>query len=382
MKVVFISQRLGDNVCSKIHLKAFETIVSKEDLLIIDLNRLEKKRTEGNRVFFGGFDKREKLEWLFQQTTWFLTNERIDRICQYIKNFNAEIVFVDDACLGKVVKKIKDRFPKIKVITFYHDIIADLYRQNDRKQDWKFKVLMYHAALKGENYSQNYSDKNMVLNERDDKLYQKYYGKKADGFLTMAVAEPELNSLNAVELDFELIRKQNKRVILFVGALYKPNLDGLQWFVDNVFQNLSDEYFLLVIGRKLETLKDNYKNIQNMMIVGGVDKLAPYYNNADIVIAPIFSGGGMKQKTAEAFAYGRTFIGTTESLQGYESELNLEDNHHRIVFSCDTPEGQLEAFEYIERNKTYGFHQQLNKAYNEKYSVKAIERSIRKLLEL
>ena len=90
----------------------------------------------------------------------------------------------------------------------------------------------------------------------------------------------------------------------------------------------------------------------------------------------------MKHKTAEEFAYGRTFIGTTESLQGYESELNLEDNHHRIVFSCDTPEEQLEAFDYIERNKTYGFHQQLNKAYNEKYSVKAIERSICKLLEV
>lgn len=221
MKVVFISQRLGDNICSKIHLKAFETIVSKEDLLIIDLNHLEKKRTEDNRVFFGGFEKREKIEWLFQQTTWFLTNERINQICQYIKNFNAEIVFVDDACLGKLVKTIKGRFPKIKVITFYHDIIADLYRQNDRKQDWKFKVLMYYAALKGENYSQKYSDKNMVLNERDNKLYQKYYGKKADGFLTMAVAEPELDSMNAVELDFELIWKQNKKVILFVGALYK-----------------------------------------------------------------------------------------------------------------------------------------------------------------
>ena len=100
-----------------------------------------------------------------------------------------------------------------------------------------------------------------------------------------------------------------------------------------------------------------------MKIIGGVEQLAPYYNNADIVIAPLFSGGGMKQKTAEALAYGKTFVGTMESMQGYEEELEIKENQHSIVFSCDKPEEQIKVFEYIEKNVLYGFHKDLIAAY-------------------
>ena len=67
-----------------------------------------------------------------------------------------------------------------------------------------------------------------------------------------------------------------------MGALYKPNLDGLRWFVDNVFLKLDNKYTLLVVGRGLENIISDYQDIKNMKIIGGVEQLAPYYNNADI----------------------------------------------------------------------------------------------------
>ena len=181
----------------------------------------------------------------------------------------------------------------------------------------------------------------------------------------------------AVEYDFCKAKEENRRIILFVGAFYKPNLDGLRWFVDNVFTELDEKYLLLVIGRGLEKIRSDYRDVKNIMIIGGVEQLAPFYNNADIIVAPIFSGGGMKQKTAEAFAYGKTFIGTTESMQGYEEELDLLDKEFKIVFSCDTREEQLDAFKYIEKNKVYDFHEVLNLAYKRKYSSKALEKILK-----
>ena len=195
----------------------------------------------------------------------------------------------------------------------------------------------------------------------------------------MAVAEPDLDNRTAVELDFSTLRYDNKKIILFVGALYKPNLDGLRWFVDNVFLKLDNKYTLLVVGRGLENIISDYQDIKNMKIIGGVEQLAPYYNNADIVIAPLFSGGGMKQKTAEALAYGKTFVGTMESMQGYEEELEIKENQHSIVFSCDKPEEQIKVFEYIEKNVLYGFHKDLNAAYKKKYSSQALERVLKKI---
>ena len=39
-----------------------------------------------------------------------------------------------------------------------------------------------------------------------------------------------------------------------------------------------------------------------------VDDLAPYYKKAAAVIMPIFMGGGMKVKTAEALMNGKNYI--------------------------------------------------------------------------
>ena len=377
MKTVFISQRLGNNICAKTHLKAFESLLSKEELLIIDLNPNENRRREKNHIYFGGFNKLDKIKWIVQQTTWYLTNDRISKICRYIDEFCPEIVFIDDSCFGKLEKAIKLKFPQVKVITFYHDIIADLYQQKVKTNGMKYKLLMHYAALKGERLNQKYSDMHFVLNKRDALLFKKHYKKSPDGLLPMAVAEPNLENKVAVEYDFCKAKEENRRIILFVGAFYKPNLDGLRWFVDNVFTELDEKYLLLVIGRGLEKIRSDYRDVKNIMIIGGVEQLAPFYNNADIIVAPIFSGGGMKQKTAEAFAYGKTFIGTTESMQGYEEELDLLDKEFKIVFSCDTREEQLDAFRYIEKNKVYDFHEVLNLAYKRKYSSKALEKILK-----
>ena len=379
MKTVFISERLRNNICSKMHLQAFESLLPKNELLIIDLNPCESPRRDDNHIYFGEFRKRDKMKWIIQQTTWYLTNDRISKICHYIEEFNPSVVFVDDSCFGKLEKAIKLRFPSVKIVTFYHDIIADLYRQKLKNGNIKYKVLMHYAAIKGEKLNQRYSDLHFVLNDRDASLFQKYYNRKPDGLLPMAVAEPDLDNRTAVELDFSTLRYDNKKIILFVGALYKPNLDGLRWFVDNVFLKLDNKYTLLVVGRGLENIISDYQDIKNMKIIGGVEQLAPYYNNADIVIAPLFSGGGMKQKTAEALAYGITFVGTMESMQGYEEELEIKENQHSIVFSCDKPEEQIKVFEYIEKNVLYGFHKDLNAAYKKKYSSQALERVLKKI---
>lgn len=379
MKTVFISERLENNICAKTHLKAFESLLSKEKLLIIDLNPGENARRDDNHIYLGKFSKLDKIKWLTQQTTWYLTNDRILKICHYINEFGPKVVFIDDSCFGKLEKAIKRRIPNVKIVTFYHDIIADLYQQNSKNNDIKYRVLMHYAAIKGERLNQEYSDMHFVLNNRDASLFTKYYNKHPDGLLPMAVAEPDLSNKVAVEFDFKTLKNCNNKLILFVGALYKPNLDGLRWFVDNVFCRLNSKYILLVIGRGLETIVDDYQDVKNMKIIGAVDQLAPYYNNADIVIAPLFSGGGMKQKTAEAFAYGKTFIGTTESMQGYEEELTIKENQCNIVFSCDSPEEQIRTFDYIEKNNLYGFHQSLNTAYEKKYSSKALEKILKEI---
>ena len=60
-------------------------------------------------------------------------------------------------------------------------------------------------------------------------------------------------------------------------------------------------------------------------------------------------------------------------MQGYENTLKIVENDHNIVFSGDSPEEQIQAFEYIEKNQIYGFHEVLNNTFKENYSIEAIE---------
>ena len=371
MKIIYISHRFENNICASMHLNAIREIITDDELYVVNLGQ-EDTRNHGIHYFKANpFNKVEKVSRILQNTTWFLTNKRIKEICNLIKEEHIERVFIDESILGKLVKRIKLDCPNVKVVTFYHDIAQVLYPLWFKNKGLAFFPEMV-AGIIGEKENKKYADVNLVLNDRDAKLYKHYFKKNPEGIMPMVVADPNFMEVIAKEFDFENNPGCLKNV-LFVGTIYKPNVDGLKWFVENVFSMLDEQYRLIVIGRGLEKIRKEYQAYNRVEIIGEVDCLASYYNNADIVVAPVFSGGGMKQKTAEAFAYGRTFIGTTESLQGYESELGLQDNGMKIVFLCDTPEHQLEAFKYIEDNAVYGYHKQLNDHYNLFYSKQKLK---------
>ena len=374
MKIMFISHRVHDNVCSRIHYNALKRI-NNNDVLFVDLAPEMNYSNNDDYVCFGSFSLIEKMSWVFKKTTWYLSSKRINEICDLITSRNVKVIFIDDSCLGILAKTIKKRYPDVRIITFYHDVVTYLYNQSVFNNGLKFKLIMREAGILGEMNAQKYSDVNLLLNQRDAKLYYKYYGKNPEGILPMGVEEPDLENKEAAEFIFNHDIKM--KYILFVGAYYQPNLDGLRWYVDNVFKWINQDYKLVVIGRGLEKIAFEYENINNIYIIGGVKELAPYYNNADIVIAPIFSGGGMKQKTAEAFAYGRTFIGTKESLQGYEDEIGLQDSGKTIVFSCDTAKEQIEALTQIKEENSYEYHKVLTDVYWNKYSILAIQKTIK-----
>ena len=78
--------------------------------------------------------------------------------------------------------------------------------------------------------------------------------------------------------------------------------------------------------------------------IGTVSSLKEWYVDADLVVAPIFEGGGMKVKTAEALSYGKHFIGCTESLEGYWEDMPDVIRDEK-VFKCDTPQEFAKAID-------------------------------------
>jgi hypothetical protein len=72
------------------------------------------------------------------------------------------------------------------------------------------------------------------------------------------------------------------------------------------------------------------------------------YKQSEFVIAPIFSGSGMKTKLAEATSYGKTVFATSHALIGYE---NLSEN---FAISCNNEKEflyKIKRYKYIIKDK-------------------------------
>lgn len=97
-----------------------------------------------------------------------------------------------------------------------------------------------------------------------------------------------------------------------------------------------------------------FTSTSNIEVHGYVKDLAQFYYQADAVILPIFSGGGMKTKTAEALMYGCPIIGTKEAFEGYKLDFckigGMANTKEDMIISInklkEDPESVKKASEY------------------------------------
>ena len=152
-----------------------------------------------------------------------------------------------------------------------------------------------------------------------------------------------------------------------------------QTFRDTVFDNVKENYDIWVIGKGLEKVRDEFDD-DDIHVIGFVDSLSEYYSYADMVIAPLTDGGGMKIKTAEAISYGKIFLGSSESLYGYWEEIpdSMKD---KTVFKCDTAEEYLKAFNKIDGKPTCKKNEELITLYDQLYSENAAYNIMREIVE-
>lgn len=243
---------------------------------------------------------------LLKGNTGKINSEIISEIVGTINKEKIELLFVDDSIYGNAIKIIKKYCPQVKVAAFYHDIKRYLAIEWAKKNPKSIPVQI--SLVTNEKKTAQYADVNIVLNEREKKLYQKYYHKLPEMVLPIILPTPKFKS-----------RVQSYKCnILFVGGYYYPNVNGFRWFVKKVTPLIKIDYEITLVGNRMNLLKDEFKENSNVRVLGRVEDLSPYYENADVVIGPIFEGAGMKVKTAEALSYGKVFIGTDESLIGYQ----------------------------------------------------------------
>ena len=219
-------------------------------------------------------------------------------------------VFISQSLLGRTARWIKRHYPAIRIITFFHNIEVQ-YAEEYRKVQGLRSLPFQYAVKYWESKSVEYSDVLITLNTRDSALLHECYGKEAALTLPTSLedrydAQARIDHAEKGAIDY-----------LFVGVAFFANIQGVQWFIDEVMPHVAGD--LYVVGSGMDRV--DFRNLTpRIHIRGYVDDLSSYYYRAKTVISPIWAGGGMKTKTAEALMYGKTIIGTTETFEGYEMD--------------------------------------------------------------
>jgi len=107
--------------------------------------------------------------------------------------------------------------------------------------------------------------------------------------------------------------------LLFIGSfVHPPNRDAAKWLVKRLAPELRTERvpFALVIAGLHAPQWLSKAGGAGVRVISDAPELDPLYRSADIVLAPLPHGGGTKNKTLEAMAWGLPVIGTPQAFTG------------------------------------------------------------------
>lgn len=114
------------------------------------------------------------------------------------------------------------------------------------------------------------------------------------------------------------IARNRYEMILATNYHWIHNVDAVRWFIHNVLpivRKKIPEAALTLIGKNAPGWMNDYKD-KGVNLMGYVSKVQPYHNRANVYIAPLFVGSGIRIKILEAMAMGLPVVATPVSAEG------------------------------------------------------------------
>lgn len=134
----------------------------------------------------------------------------------------------------------------------------------------------------------------------------------------------------------QLNAEQAAPMLLFTGTLdYRANIDAVRWFVDEVLplvQAEQPQVRFSIVGRNPLAAVQQLAQRPGVDVVGEVDDVRPWFNQAAAYVVPMRIGGGVRLKVLEALAMEQPVISTS---MGAEGITGLIPNTHALL--ADNP---------------------------------------------
>lgn len=280
-------------------------------------------------------------------------NSKIQRqLLVLIRDKGITDVFIDSSLLGSFAKQVKLHFPRVSVITFFHNIEIEFIKDSLTVNRDVFHWYWFPSTRYNENCAIKYSDKIIALNKRDSIALKKRYGREADYLIPISFKDKRC-------IVDDKLKNENKKA-LFLGSYFFANVEGISWFCEKVLPYVDIE--LTIVGASMNKLPQSIRNNYKIKVYSDVPDLAPFFNDADFMVLPIFSGSGMKVKTAESLMNGKFILGTKEAFMGYDLTTKCSKE-------CNSAEDFISAIKQLKLQTKYNHASYTT--FKEQYSFEA-----------
>lgn len=361
MRILFIRYKKSNKILeggeqvSKKNYDVLSSIVGQDNVDIYYIH--DETRRRSKLIYL-------KAIFCFPSNYYFgLTPARVRKICELAKEYDC--VWIDRSIFGIVARELKKRGYKGRIISFFHNV-EEMYFDAKLKKTLPFRGVVTHCAASNDGFSCRYSDRIVGLNERDGDELTRRYGRYPDELIPVAFQDAYRRESYPTELT------RRRPLCVFLGSYFPANTDGIEWFVKNVYPYVDIQ--MRIVGKGMEKLQGRDWLGKDIEVVPNAPELLPHFEEADMIILPIFKGGGMKVKTCESLMYGKHILGTDEAWEGYQIDKQQAGG------LCNTAEEFINRIKEFQEAPRPRFNTYSREMFLANYTIEAVQNKFRKLL--
>lgn len=160
---------------------------------------------------------------------------------------------------------------------------------------------------------------------------------------------------------------------VFIGKWTREdNLDGVLWFYKTIVPHINKHVTINIVGKNFPKEKITCKNpMVSTNILGFVDNPYPLIAKSRAMIAPLFTGAGIKVKVIESLACGTPVIGTDIAFEG------LPEKYSNMMILANDVDSYLKA---MEMDIPLEERRRVKKEFIKDYTSETIPQFLNKLL--
>lgn len=288
----------------------------------------------------------------------FYSTKLQSKIDEILTSQKVDVIFCSASSVSEYIFRSKVyarlNMPPALIMDFM-DVDSDKWAQYKKKHRWPMNLIYARESRLIANTEANIVKQFnhcLLITQTEVDLFQSIHGN--------------VENLSAVEngLDTDMFyppstpRQTVNPYFLFAGVMdYAPNIDAVMWFIDFVWPAVKKKWphaKFCIAGMNPTDKIRKLQSKKGIEVTGFVDDIKPYFDKANIFIAPFRIARGVQNKVLQAFACGLPVIASSMGAEGIryniEQDIYLADTSEQFMAKIEQLTSNEECYAYISNN--------------------------------